>query len=138
MIVDRILPKEWREQSEAAHTVVFGKRKPASWDRLDFILVAGDGKTPAGYVSCREHDAETVYWQFGGSFPGARDTLSSFKAFSAFVEWTRPKYKRATCLIENDNLVMLKMAMKVGFRIVGVRCFEGKVLLEHLLSFSKE
>ena len=54
----------------------------------------------------------------------------------AFVEWCKPRYKRITTLIENKNTVMLKMAMKVGFRVIGVRNFQGSILLEHLLEFS--
>lgn len=135
MIVDQIFPEDWVEQSEDAHAIVFGTRKPSEWDRLDFVLVVGDGRTPFGYVTCREHDAKTLYWQFGGAFPETRHTSRSFHGYMAFVEWCKPRYDHVSTLIENDNLVMLKMAMKVGFRIVGVKSFKGKVLLEHLLTF---
>lgn len=133
--VERFSRAEWREFSENAHFVCFGKHKPAEWDRIDFALLVVDEEKPMGYVTCREIDAETLYWQFGGAFPGTRDTHRSFRGYQAFVDYCKPKYKRISTLIENDNLVMLKMAMKVGYRIIGVRSFKGSILLEHLLEF---
>jgi RimJ/RimL family protein N-acetyltransferase len=136
MIIDRLDPKSWQKLSENAHLICFNKHKPADWDRIDFALLA---KTPenelAGYITCREHDAHTVYWQFGGTFPGARSTSLSFRAYQEGVAWCKSRYKRISTLIENDNVVMLKMAMAVGFRAVGIRFFNQTVLLEMLLEF---
>lgn len=127
--------EEWKPVSETAHLLCFGTKKPESLDRIDFALVVGT-ETPAGYLTCREQDADTLYWQFGGAFPGTRNSSMTWKGYQAFVEWCKPKYKRITTLIENDNTVMLKMAMKIGFRIQGVRVFKGQVLVEHLLEFT--
>jgi hypothetical protein len=137
MKIEKILKENWAILSESAHQVVFGKEKPVSFDRIDFALLAVDevSKRPLGYLTAREHDHETVYWQFGGAFPGVKDSVHSFPIYRAFVEWTRGKYKRITTLIENENTVMLKFAMKVGFRIVGIRSVRGSVLLEHVLEF---
>lgn len=126
-------PREWEILSENAHAAAFNKHKPASWDRIDFALLFLGNDVPLGYVTCREHDAETLYFQFGGSFPAARSTSLSFKGYKMAIEWTSTRYKRITTVIENGNVVMLKMAMKVGFRIVGTRTFSGQVLLELLL-----
>jgi RimJ/RimL family protein N-acetyltransferase len=128
--------EDWKAVSEAAHLVCFGERKEVSMDRIDFALVVGENDAPSGYVTCREHDAETLYWQFGGAFPGTRSTSLSWKGYQALVDWCKTRYKRITTLIENTNIVMLKMAMKVGFRIQGVRVFKGQILVEHLLEFS--
>lgn len=134
--VERFTPREWAQHSENAHKICFGKLKPSAWDRIDFALLVVNDDRPLGYVTCRETDPETLYWQFGGAFPGTKDTATTFKGYCAFVEYCRDKYKRITTLIENDNLVMLKMAMKVGFRVVGIRFAAGSVLLEHVLEFS--
>jgi hypothetical protein len=83
-------------------------------------------------------DAETLYWQFGGAFPGTIGTIHSFGCYEQFLAWCGDKYSRVTTLIANDNLVMLKMAMKVGFRIQGIRYYGGDVLLEHVVGFRKE
>lgn len=133
--IDRLTPYDWHKYSEQMHAVCFNEHKPKAWDRIDFVLVGRVGEKLGGYVTCREYDSETVYWQFGGAFPGTVGTSLSFKGYQAFVDYCKPKYKRVTTLIENTNCVMLKMAMKVGFRIVGVRVFAGSILLEHLLEF---
>ncbi len=131
-------PKDWEQLSEKAHLAAFNTHKPKELDRIDFALIVQNEKDIMGYLTCREHDAETIYWQFGGALPGTRDSSLTFAGYKAFVEYCRKKYKRITTLIENNNYVMLKMAMKVGFQIVGVRMFNGNVLLEHLLEFSHE
>jgi hypothetical protein len=132
--VDKIDAATWtRTFSENAHRIAFGKLKPHQWDRLDFALVVASGDTPMGYLTCREMDHETIYWQFGGAFPGTKDTVMTWQGYQAFVSWCAlQKYKRITTYIENSNVPMLKMAMKVGFRIHGVRSYQGAILLEHI------
>lgn len=136
--VVRIPKEEWGVFSEKAHLIVFGKVKPKEWDRIDFALVVQKNDKMMGYVTCREHDAKTVYWQFGGSFPGTKDTVLTWTAYQEFVGFCKGKYDRITTIIENTNTVMLKMAMKVGFRIVGVKSYNGSVLLEHVLELQDE
>lgn len=136
MIVELVDAETWKKEfSEAAHKIAFKELKPASWDRIDYALLAIDGDVAAGYVTCRELDSESVYWQYGGAMPGTRDTIKSFRAYEAFVQWHKSRYKRVATYIENTNTVMLKMAMRVGFRITGVRNYQGSILLEHLLEF---
>lgn len=105
-------------------------------DRIDFALLAvTDSGSPAGYVTCRETDNETVYWQFGGAFPSIKGTVLSMRAYEDFINWTRERYSRVYTLIENTNSAMLRMAQKVGFSIIGIKNFKGQILLEHLMEF---
>jgi hypothetical protein len=138
MNVVRYTRENWQKIGDEAHLICFGEAKPKGIDRIDFALLAVKEDIPRGYVTCREFDAETVYWQFGGAFPGTISTSLSFKAYKSLIDWCRPQYKRITTLIENTNLVMLKMAGKMGFRIQGVRVFKGQILVEHLLEFENE
>ncbi len=134
--VEKIHSKDWAYLSEDAHLIAFQELRPVESERIDFALVAK--RMPdklMGYITCREHDSETLYWQFGGAFPGTRESSLTFKAYQKFVDFCQTRYKRVTTIIENDNVVMLKMAMRVGFRVVGIRFYEGKVLLEHVIEF---
>jgi len=133
--VKQIHKNDWKVFSERAHLACFNESKDSSMDRIDFALIVEDGARMMGYLTCREHDSETLYWQYGGSFPGTRESSLTFVGYQAFVAWCKERYKRITTVIENENIVMLKMAMKVGFRIVGVRNFKGHVLLELVLEF---
>jgi hypothetical protein len=135
--IDYATPEQWAQLSEKAHLIAFSEHKPREWDRIDFALLVRRGNQPMGYVVCREHDHETVYWAFGGAYPGTKDSSLTFFGYKAFVDACMSKYKRITTLIKNDNFVMLKMAMKVGFKIFGVRFFKGHVLLEHILESDK-
>lgn len=139
MQVCRLDKKQWESFSENAHRIAFDRYKDPSLERIDFALLMVDevSDRPVGYMTCREHDAETVYWQFGGAMPETKGTIHSFRAYEGFVKYASSHYKRVTTLIENTNTPMLKMAMKVGFRIIGVRTYQGSVLLEHLLEFTE-
>lgn len=130
--------EEWAVFSEDAHKICFNELKPASFDRIDFALLCVDSGKPCAYVTCRELDPDTVYFQFGGAFPETRGTLSSWKCYEKVTDFARTKYRRITTLIENNNVVMLKFAMKMGYRIIGIRNFGGSILLEHVLEFDKE
>lgn len=135
--VTRLSPEEWSELSEKAHLISFNTHKPKEFDRITFAMIVQNEKGPMGYITARENDAETLYWQFGGSFPGTLESSLTFVGYKAFVEFCKSKYQRITTLIENDNFVMLKMAMKVGFKIVGIRNYNGLILLDHVLEFNK-
>lgn len=136
--VTRIEAKDWVERfSERAHSLVFQKHKPAEWDRIDFALLVTQGTDLIGYATCREHDSKTLYLQYGGAFPGTRETSMSLPAYIELIEWCRKNYAKVTTVVENDNIVYLKFAMRVGFRIVGLRAFQGQVLLEHELAGDK-
>ena len=126
--------KEWEVVSEATHLVVFGTKKPASFDRLNYAIGVLDYKNePVAYVTVREHDHESVYWQFGGALPKAKRSIVAYRAMQEAIRWQLESSKRISFLVENDNLPMLHLAMKTGFRIVGVRYFKNHILLEHLL-----
>lgn len=136
--VDQLNPKQWEQVSEKAHLVVFNTTKPKDWDRIDFALIVRRGEDLMGYLTAREHDAHTLYLQYGGAFPGTRDSSLSFVAYKAMVDFCKDRYPRITTIVENNNFVYLKMAMKVGFKIVGVRVHQSSVLLEHLWEDSKD
>lgn len=88
------------------------------------------------YVTCREVTSEVLYWQFGGSFPGTKDTVKTFQAYRGFSDWTKKHYKAVTTAIENTNIVMLKMAFKIGYLVTGIRTYGGQVFLQLTLEFT--
>jgi hypothetical protein len=132
--VVKITKAEWETMAPNAHRAVFGQVLPDGSTRIDFALLAVDRSgTPMSYVTCQERDAESLYWQFGGSFPGTKGTVGSLQAMEAFLGWCRDHYKRVSFLVENSNKAMLKMALATGFSIIGTRNYKGSVLVEHLL-----
>jgi len=82
IVVHKLTPEQWSGISEQAHRVCFNEVKPKEWDRIDFALVAVDEerKQMIGYTTMREIDHETIYWQYGGSFPEYRGTLLAARA----------------------------------------------------------
>lgn len=121
--------------SKDAHLTCFSEIREASFDRIDYALVVADETSrPVGYITCKEFDANTTYWQHGGGFPESIG-VPIFRAYQACVEWEKENHKRIFTLIENKNKRMLKMAMKVGFDIIGCKTITGSIMLEHLIEF---
>lgn len=130
----RYTPDQWYAYAEGAHAAVF-RRERAPWvDRISFALLAVDGEKVVGYVTCRETDNESLYWQFGGSVDEHRG-ISSFRAFQALLDYTRSRYKRCDTYVKNDNIGYLHLLHKQGFRVVGTRSVKGGTWLDLNLEF---
>lgn len=135
MIVARLSPKEWQKYAEDAHLIVFNEKRPETMNRIDFAMITSIDGVIQTYMTAREMDDESVYMQYGGSFPSAIGTIKSFRSYEMILCELSQRYKRVTTLIENENTSMLKFAMRIGLRIIGIRNFQGKIYLEHLIEF---
>lgn len=130
---------QWGVFSEQAHKIVFSEKRPSELERYDYALVGINQETRdlLGYATVRELDGESVYWQYGGAFPTSKASVWALQVYQAFVAWTRARYKRVTTLVESENVAYLKLAMAVGFRVIGCRTFKGKIYCELLNDFEK-
>jgi RimJ/RimL family protein N-acetyltransferase len=137
MRVVRIPKESWHSLAEKAHLIVFNETKKPEMDRIDYALVVeSDAGIPMQYATCREHDSESVYFQYGGSFPGTKGSPKSLRCMEKIMEWAEfAGYKRISFLVENTNEAMLKLALRCGFLITGIRNYKGRVLLEHIKEF---
>jgi hypothetical protein len=135
--VRQLTPEEWYRYAEEAHKAVFKKQRNPWIDRISFAWVTYDEGGVIGYVTCKETDAESLYWQYGGSIDERRGYIS-VKSFEAILGKAKDKYRRLSTLVENDNVNYLHLCMKYGFRVIGLRVFEGKILLELFLEFNME
>lgn len=133
--VEKLSPYEWRVLAEDAHLAVFDEKRSADLDRISYALLARKGSDLAGYVTVRETDSETVYWQFGGAFAGTRGTTRVLETYKAFINWTKARYKRITTLVENINVPYLKLAMACGFLVSGIKYFKNTIFVELTLEF---
>lgn len=135
--VTQVSSKAWIESmSEDAFKIAFGFDRPSSLERFDFALIAVDSANEfSGFITCKEMDAETLYWQFGGSMPNYKKSISVFNGYMCFVNWARERYKQVTTRIENGNTSMIKLALGVGFKIVGTYTFKDKIYLELVNEF---
>jgi len=127
-------PEEWVKYSEDSHVAVFKEIRRSSLDRITYALAAIDSKGPIGYVTCRETDEESLYWQYGGALEH-RYGVAAYRGFEAFIDQAEKNYKRVTTLVSNENIKYLHLLMKFGFRVIGLRSFNGEVFLELLKSF---
>jgi hypothetical protein len=135
--VHKVHKDDWASGAAATHLVVFGESSKPEMDRIDFALVVeSEHEIPLQYASCRELSADSLFLQYGGSFPGTKGTISSLRCFEELLTWARDAgYKRISFLVENTNLAMLKLALTTGFLITGVRNHKGAILLEHVKEF---
>lgn len=135
MEVEKLYPDEWALICSDAHLSVFDESRDPKLDRITYALIAKKDNEPCAYVTVRETDSETVYWQFGGSFPGTRGTTRTMQAYLSFIQWTKERYKRITTFVENTNISYLRLAMSCGFLISGIKNFKNTILVELTLDF---
>lgn len=129
-------PAEWSTVSEEAHRAVFGREKSASRDRIDYVLVAIVDEKPLGYIMAREVDEGEVYWQFGGAFAWARNSIRIGSILDDMIATqTKIGVRRIGFRVEADNFPMLKLALSRRFQIVGTRNHNGKTLVEWVKEF---
>lgn len=126
-----IEPEDWGKYAEDSHAAVFKEYRPSSMDRISYALAASDERGVIGYVTCRETDAESIYWQYGGAVE-TRYGIAAYRGFEAFIEYSEKRYKRVSTLVKNDNIKYLHLLMKFGFRVIGLRSFGGEIFLELL------
>ncbi len=138
MRVIQVSKDKWTELSEKAHLIVFNEVKKPELERIDYaLMVESNSGIPLQYATCRELDAESLYLQYGGSFPGTKGSVSSLRCFEKLLEWAEfAGFRRVSFLVENTNEAMLKLAMRCGFLIVGIRNFKGLILLEHAKEYN--
>jgi hypothetical protein len=138
--VVQIMSEKWAELSERAHLIVFNELKKPEMDRLDFaLLVESASGEPMQYAECRELAKGSLFLQYGGSFPGTKGSIKSVRCLEEIIEWCEfASYKRISFLVENTNEAMLKLAMRMGFLITGIRMHKGNVLLEHVLELEAD
>jgi len=128
-----ISPEEWVKYAEDSHAAVFKEFRPSSMDRISYALAATDESGVIGYVTCRETDSESLYWQHGGAVD-TRYGVAAYRGFEAFLDNAKP-YKRVTTLVRNDNIRYLHLLMKFGFRVIGLRCVKNEIFLELTIEF---
>ncbi len=93
--ITQLGPEKWSIFSEDAHRACFSELRPAYTDRIDYALLAHDphDRGVLGYVTVRELDSESVYWQYGGAFQTIEKRSYVFTVYLKFVETMRGKYK---------------------------------------------
>lgn len=129
---EKISAEAW--DNESAHLISFGEARPKELNSYHFILAAFDeSNNIAGYSTCIEMDKESLYLQHGGIMPNYAKSVHVLQAYGKCIVWCQDNYKRITTKIENKNLSMLKIAMQVGFLVVGTSTFKDKVYLDLLL-----
>lgn len=130
----KISKDEWKALASHAHLAVFSEKMPPEFDRIDFALLAlkgsGDKDVPVAYMTLRELDAESVYMKHGGAFEPIKGTTVSMPCYVMMLNFLKEHYRRVTTLVENTNTVYLKMALSVGFKVIGLRYFGKSILLE--------
>lgn len=137
----QIDPKEWAARfASSAHVAVFGEHRPGYSNRIDYALLVIDVErdVPVAYLTARELDHESIYWQYGGSFKPHFRPHTALTIYNQLIAWHGERYKRVSTFTKNDNLEYLRIALKCGFLVIGTRTFNGDILLDLLNSFDEE
>lgn len=132
MKVEKLSKEQWDILSYDAHVAVFKEKRPVQSNRIDYALLCTDDyKKIQGFVTIREIDHESVYWQYGGTLEQFRSTPVTFKGYCLFAERCFEEGASSiSTLVENSNTPMLKLALKIGFLVIGTKAHEGKIYLD--------
>ena len=125
--------EEWALLGRTSHALTFGEMREPMLNRHHFTVAVMHSGDMGGFFTCLEMDSETLYIQHGGVLPNFQKTIHATQGYAAFIDWCEARYKRLTTKIENINAPMLRLAMKMGFLIVGTSTFKNKIYLDHLL-----
>jgi hypothetical protein len=119
---------EWKKVSKGIHLYAFDEHLEDDQETISLALMAIKDETPQAYCTLIDLDKYTCYMQHGGALPGA-DKFTTTKSYVKLVEWVKNKYPRITTKIRNDNIAMIKLALGVGFVIIGVEFYDDGVFL---------
>ncbi len=130
-----LTPDQWSQIEKSAVGASFGHWDEGMGAPLSYALLMVDAQnTPRGYVTAQLHGPRTVYWKFGAALFPTQGSIVVRNALLQLID--REKLMGRTKIhtfIENTNTRMLRMALSVGFRVVGVRLSESAVLVDHCL-----
>ena len=124
-----ITKKEWDEYKDGYYRALFGTQR-GDLDSIDYCSLVIFRDHIAGYVTVKELDKKTAYWQLGGVLPKFQNTVFSVKGYKDLIGWFSERYKYIRTRIVNTNTKMLRMALKAGFLIIGTVMFHNKVYVE--------
>lgn len=75
--------------------------------------------------------------QFAGALPELRNYSFVYTACSRLTQKLVEKYSFLITMVENENIPLLKLAFKCGWRIMGVRMTTDKKILVELINSRK-
>jgi len=139
MIISKVPAKEWKTFSKGAMAEMFSVTNSLEWELIDFVLVGRDEKTDGlvGFITCKETAAYALYWEYGGLFPEHQGRGQVVKLIRQAIDWAKERYKLVYFLVKQDNVPMHKLALAVGFLIMGIRHINGTILVEYILEFEE-
>jgi hypothetical protein len=132
-----IYPEQFKSLSYEMHKRVFNEEYPRQEERIDFACIFFYQENPIDYVTCYEHNSEVLYIQFRGIFSEYKNRRMVFVSYNILVEKLLEKYQFLTTRIENENIPMLKLALKCGWKIIGTFLSTDKKLLVELSNSRK-
>lgn len=132
------------EQALQIHVYTYGD-VPALYDALYVEIFGGTDPThvPAavlvgevkgeviGMMSVYAHDRATVYIQASGFLPGQRHSKQALSWLLGGLEYLHQQATHILAAVEALNGPALRLALKAGFRVTGVRLApDGALLVE--------
>ena len=136
MRLTRLSKDQWDEFSQHIHLKVFNENLLPVRTRFDYALLCIIDEEVASYSTIREVSDDAVYWQHSGCLPKYRNSSVAFKSYLMGLEYClEAGAENITHMIANTNLVAIRIALKVGFLVVGTRTYDGTTYLDmHLKS----
>lgn len=129
--IKKVDGSQWKTGfSDSAHAVCFGVKDRRTLDVIDFALLGFCKEILGGYMTCKVMDSETIYIQYGGVFPEFQKSVYVLAGYRELLAFCFRDYKRVTTKVKASNVSMLKLALKLGFSIIGTMIFKQELYIE--------
>lgn len=127
----KVAPDAWaRDFSEAAHRACFNERSDPEDEHISFALIAIKDGAASAYLTAREVGGRALYLAYGGAFPPIAGTSAALPIYLEMIKACLELSDILMTYVVNTNISYLRMAMKAGFLITGIRHFRGTTLVE--------
>ncbi len=131
--VKKLSKEQWQELAQGVHSIVFKEIQDADYNRISYalLLVEKESDVVTSYITIQEMDAKWAYIQYGGAFPNYQKGLYVVRGFHQLLNYLRERYDKISTFVENSNYAMLKLYMREGFLVTGIKYFRETILLEN-------
>lgn len=125
-----ITKKEWDVFGETLHQSVFNWFRSRDDDKCDYAIIIEKDSHVAGFITVRELGVKRAHLLFGGVIPSFRGTLNTVLTYSTILDNLAKCYDTCTTCIENTNNDMLRISLKLGYKIIGIKTIDGCSFVE--------
>jgi hypothetical protein len=110
---------------------IFKSENNAQALRFDFAITAKENDNEYGFLTGYAKSYNTCYIGLGGVFDANRGRgFSTLKVLKEIIELLLKQYTFIEFEVKNDNKQMLKLAIAINAKIIGINCYGEELFVK--------